>query len=210
MAAIPAIRSEVATNKGCSEKELESSTGEMAGWKGPRVPELWLSAFLEPEPDPLLVPEEPLDPDADPLLVPEEPLDPDADPLLVPEELLDPDADPLLVPDEEPPEELREPLPELLPRRPDADPLLVPDDEPPDEPPEEPPEEEEPPVEPPVEPAGEPVDDPPVVVGLVHFLGLVMTVSHSPSTSPLSSASAQVLVSTHQPQKGSLEHLAHV
>jgi hypothetical protein len=34
--------------------------------------------------------------------------------------------------------------------------------------------------------------------------GDVMSSSHSPSTSPLSSASPQVLVSTHQPQKGSL------
>jgi len=209
MAAIPAITSEMATNRGCSENELESSTGEMAGWKGPRVPEdprepeeLWVSTFLEPDPDPLLVPaEEPLDPDdADPLLVPEEPLDPD-------------DADPLLVPE---PEELREP--ELL-RRPDAlDPLLVPDELPELEPrtvPVEPEPVEPEPVEPvPVEPV--PVDPPdvlegpPVVVALEHFLGLMMTESHSPSTSPLSSASAHKPVSAHQPQKGSLVHVGHV
>jgi hypothetical protein len=36
--------------------------------------------------------------------------------------------------------------------------------------------------------------------------GEVMRSSHSPSTNPLSSASPQVLVSTHQPQNGSLLH----
>jgi hypothetical protein len=36
---------------------------------------------------------------------------------------------------------------------------------------------------------------------------VVMRSSHSPSTSPLSSASPHLLLSTHQPQKGSLLHV---
>jgi len=164
-------------------RELESSTGEIAGAVGslepddPRDPD---------EPDP----EEPRDPDEPD---PDEPRDPDEPPLepdeppLDPDELLDPDEP--LEPDEprdpDEPLEPEDPTDALDPVEPEGGSLLGGDGG--------------------GGGGGGGGDAFLVVVALGHLFGLRITSSHSPSTAPLLSASTQVSLSEHQPQNGSFE-----